>query len=222
MSFTPLWVVGSLNEIFNFPHVEKEADLQISERSCTCSLSKGPVLEHQSVFFLTQHRISRADPVVHPSPRTSSVSIGAVANPARPGHINLADTHPQPLGEGKTLQSRTEQWLCHQVTELPEQDQEWVFIMGSGAGAAACRRAWRQSRGGCGAPGAAGAAGSPSPPSAGQQCGGTGTSGMLGSPTCPRASPGGCPSSLALPGWSSASFSCSKREKYECSTSRRM
>lgn len=93
--------------------MEKEADLQISERLCTCSLSKGPVLvtEHQNVFFLTQHRISRSDPVVHPSPRSSSVSIGAVANPARPGNSNPADTHPQPLGEGKK-----EKW--HKVVSL--------------------------------------------------------------------------------------------------------
>lgn len=84
--------------------------MQISERLCTCSLSKGPVLvtEHQNVFFLTQHRVSRSGPVVHPSPRSSIVSLGAVADPARPGNGNLADTHPQSLGEGKR-KSQTKQ-----------------------------------------------------------------------------------------------------------------
>lgn len=140
--------------------------MQISERLCTCSSSKGPVLatEHQNVFFLTQHRASRSDPVVHPSPRSSSVSLGAVADPARPGNGILADTHPQPPGEGKR-KSHTKQH----------------------------HRAWRQSAGGCGAPGAAGGAGSPSPPSAGRS-GGTGTSGRLRSPDLRRL-PGAAPGS---------------------------
>lgn len=39
-----------------------------------------------------QNRISRSDPVVHPSPRSSSARTGAVANPARPGDSDLLDT----------------------------------------------------------------------------------------------------------------------------------
>jgi len=66
-------------------------------------LSKGPVLatKHQNVFFLTQNRLSRSDPVVHPSLRGSSVRIGTVANPARPGDSGLPDTHTQSPGTGK-------------------------------------------------------------------------------------------------------------------------
>lgn len=83
--------------------MEKEADLETSEQLYTRSSSKGLVLvtEHQNVFFLTQHRVSRPDPVVHPGPRSSIVSLGAGADPARPGNSNLVDTHPRPLGEGK-------------------------------------------------------------------------------------------------------------------------
>ncbi|XP_017582934.1 PREDICTED: suppression of tumorigenicity 18 protein isoform X1 [Corvus brachyrhynchos] len=64
--------------------------------------------------FHSFHRISRSDPVVHPSPRSSSVSIGAVANPARPGNSNLVDTHPQSLGE----ENEFEDYLLNQASHL--------------------------------------------------------------------------------------------------------
>lgn len=57
--------------------------------------------EHQNVFLLTQNRISRSDPVVPPSPRSSSARIGAVANPRRPGDSDLLDTPTPSLGKGK-------------------------------------------------------------------------------------------------------------------------
>ncbi|XP_017582935.1 PREDICTED: suppression of tumorigenicity 18 protein isoform X2 [Corvus brachyrhynchos] len=63
---------------------------------------------------IPEHRISRSDPVVHPSPRSSSVSIGAVANPARPGNSNLVDTHPQSLGE----ENEFEDYLLNQASHL--------------------------------------------------------------------------------------------------------
>ncbi|XP_058688360.1 suppression of tumorigenicity 18 protein isoform X1 [Poecile atricapillus] len=59
-------------------------------------------------------RISRSDPVVHPSPRSSSVSIGAVANPARPGDSNLADSRPQSPGE----ENEFEDYLLNQARHL--------------------------------------------------------------------------------------------------------
>ncbi|XP_048142684.1 suppression of tumorigenicity 18 protein isoform X2 [Corvus hawaiiensis] len=63
---------------------------------------------------IPEHRISTSDPVVHPSPRSSSVSIGAVANPARPGNSNLVDTHPQSLGE----ENEFEDYLLNQASHL--------------------------------------------------------------------------------------------------------
>ncbi|KAM4791238.1 suppression of tumorigenicity 18 protein isoform 4-T4 [Cyanocitta cristata] len=65
-------------------------------------------------FLHSFHRISRSDPVVHPSPRSSSVSIGAVANPARPGNSNLVDTHPHSLGE----ENEFEDYLLNQARHL--------------------------------------------------------------------------------------------------------
>lgn len=102
--------------MFYFPLTEKDADLQISERLCTCSnvLSKGPVLvtEHHNVFFLTQNRISISDPVVHPSPRSSSARIGAVVNPARPGNRDLLDPRTPSLGKGKKEKKPSNQYQC--------------------------------------------------------------------------------------------------------------
>uniref|UniRef100_A0A8D2M8A7 ST18 C2H2C-type zinc finger transcription factor n=1 Tax=Zonotrichia albicollis TaxID=44394 RepID=A0A8D2M8A7_ZONAL len=63
---------------------------------------------------IPEHRISRTDPVVHPSPRSSSVSIGVVANPARPAHVNLVDAHPPPLGE----ENEFEDYLLNQARHL--------------------------------------------------------------------------------------------------------
>lgn len=154
---------------------------------------------HQNVFFLTQHRISRSDPVVHPSPGGSSVSIGAVATPARPGSGILADTHPQCLGEGKRKS-------CTMSTiHLSGKDQECVFIpasevLGGRAEGVRCP----------------GGARSPSPPSAGIS---------WGAPTCscPPGLPSLLPQALSTHRmkWGQLQLQEKKGETYECSISQR-
>ncbi|KAM6445848.1 suppression of tumorigenicity 18 protein isoform 2-T2 [Rhynochetos jubatus] len=53
---------------------------------------------------IPENRISRSDPVVHPSPRSSSGRIGTVANQARPGNSDLLDARTQSLGKENEFQ----------------------------------------------------------------------------------------------------------------------
>ncbi|XP_074737197.1 suppression of tumorigenicity 18 protein isoform X9 [Strix uralensis] len=69
--------------------------------------------------FHSFKRISRSDPVVHPSPRSSSVRIGAVANPAGPGDRDLLDTWTQPLGKENEFQD----YLLNQARHLGLSDE---------------------------------------------------------------------------------------------------
>ncbi|XP_072707374.1 suppression of tumorigenicity 18 protein isoform X1 [Ciconia boyciana] len=68
---------------------------------------------------IPENRISRSDPVVHPSPRSSSVRIGAVANPARPGDSDLLDTRTQSLGKENEFQN----YLLNQARHLGLSDE---------------------------------------------------------------------------------------------------
>ncbi|XP_069635428.1 suppression of tumorigenicity 18 protein [Haliaeetus albicilla] len=68
---------------------------------------------------IPENRISRSDPVVPPSPRSSSARIGAVANPRRPGDSDLLDTPTPSLGKENEFQD----YLLNQARHLGLSDE---------------------------------------------------------------------------------------------------
>ncbi|KAM6276177.1 uncharacterized protein M6G45_001246 [Spheniscus humboldti] len=68
---------------------------------------------------IPENRISRSDPVVHPTPRSSSARIGAVANAARPGDSDLLDTRTQSLGK----ENKYQDYLLNQARYLGLSDE---------------------------------------------------------------------------------------------------